>query len=95
MSRHRIHPVKRWLYRRADNYQQNLKILIAGFGTLVLGGLLIVGSEFFLRSSTVQEALALIGLILAGVGIILAAFGYICLSVLRLFRILSTNQTDD
>lgn len=95
MSRQRIHPFKRWLYHRADNYQQNLKILITGFGTFVLGGLLIVGSEFFLRSSVLQETLAFIGLILTGVGIILAAFGYICLSVLRLFRILSTNQTDD
>ena len=87
--------LRNWLLRRADNYQQNLKILITGFGTFVLGGLLIVGSEFFLHSSVLQETLAFIGLILAGVGIILAAFGYICLSVLRLFRILSTNKTDD
>ena len=95
MRRQRIHPIKRWLYRRADNYQQNLKLLISGFGLLVLGGLLIVGSEFFLTQSLWQELLALFGLGLAGLGIIFAAFGYICLSVLRIFRILSTDQTDD
>ena len=95
MKTQRMHPIKRWLFRRADNYQQNLKLLISGFGLFALGALLIATSEFLLRSSLLQESLALLGLVIAGTGIILAAFGYICLSVLRLFRILSTQKTDD
>lgn len=87
--------LKRWLIHRADNYRQNLIFLIIGFCTFFLGLLLIAGSEFLLKSSLLQEVLALTGLFLAGAGIILAAFGYICLSVLRLFRFLSDDPSDD
>ena len=87
--------LRRWLIRRADNYRQNLIILIGGFCTFFLGMLLIGAAEFLLRASVAQEALALIGLILVAFGIIAAAFGYICLSVLRLFRFFNDDRTDD
>jgi len=87
--------LKQFLLRRADNPQQNLKILIAGFLTFVLGGALVVSSEFLLMRSFFQESLALLGLILMGGGLILAALGYISLSVLRLFRFFNNEPSDD
>jgi len=39
-----------------------------------------------------RELLALCGLILAGAGSILAAFGYLCLSLLRLYRFLNDDR---
>ncbi|MGB0466656.1 MAG: hypothetical protein ACPGF7_03875 [Pontibacterium sp.] len=88
---HKRTRLKRWLIRRADNHRQNLIILLTGFCTFFVGLLLIAVSEYLLGSSLLQEALALIGLIIVGIGIILAAFGYICLSILRLFRFLSDD----
>ncbi|MGB0732444.1 MAG: hypothetical protein ACPGPF_01720 [Pontibacterium sp.] len=76
------------LAKRADNYQQNLKILITGFLLFVAGGIAVLVAEFLPGTSLAQEISAFIGLLFIGVGIIIATFGYICLSVLRLFRIL-------
>lgn len=78
--------IKSWLIARADNHQQNLKILIAGFALFAIGAGGVVSSNHLMTSSLLAELVALISLILIGVGIILALFGYICLSVLRLFR---------
>lgn len=87
--------LRRWLIERADNYQQNLRVLIFGFSTFLFGGLMTVASNFFIREALAAELVALCGLILMGIGIILALFGYICLSVLRLFRYFTDDLPDD
>ncbi|WP_027856669.1 hypothetical protein [Marinobacterium jannaschii] len=87
--------VRRWLIQRADNYQQNLKILICGFISCFCGVLIVAGSEFMLGGGMLAELIALLGLILVAAGIILAAFGYICLSLLRLFRFFNDDRPHD
>ena len=87
--------LRRWLIRRADDYQQNLKILIIGFICCFAGVLVVVGSEFILGGGMIAELIALFGLILVAAGIILAAFGYLCLSLLRLFRFFNDDRPND
>lgn len=81
------------LIRRADNVKQNLTILLVGIGIFMLGFVILVVAQFLLQESLPREIIALIGLIIAICGAIVAAFGYICLSILRIFRFLLTDIT--
>ena len=82
----------KFLIKRADNYQQNLILLLSGFGLCMLGILLVTIAEFLFGQSLQQELVALLGMVLIVVGILLAAAGYISLSVLRLFRFLISDD---
>ncbi|MDO6562671.1 hypothetical protein Q4488_04675 [Amphritea sp. 1_MG-2023] len=86
------------LIHRADNIKQNLAILMSGLGLFILGFITLVMAQFLLADSMQREIIALIGLILLIGGAIIAAFGYISLSILRVFRFLLTdiqsNNTD-
>ncbi|WP_293268686.1 hypothetical protein [Neptunomonas sp.] len=84
--------VKRRLVKQADNFQQNLILLISGFGLCMLGILLITIAEFMFGQSLQQELVALFGMALVIIGILLAVTGYICLSILRLFRFLISDE---
>ena len=80
------------LIRRADNVRQNLTILLIGTGIFMIGFIALVIAQFMLAESLQREIIALIGLILAICGAITAAFGYISLSILRIFRFLLTDH---
>jgi len=84
--------LKRRLLARADKPRQNLTLLLAGFSLFVLGCGLVVLTEWLMADGWQRELLALCGLILAGAGSILAAFGYLCLSLLRLYRFLNDDR---
>ncbi len=87
--------IRRWLLRRADNYAQNLRLLLIGFGLCFGGILLIAAAELLLAAGLLAEVAALLGLILVAAGCILAALGYLCLSVLRLFRFFNDDRPHD
>lgn len=84
--------LKRWLLARADKPRQNLTLLLAGFSLFVPGIGAVVLAEHLMADGWQRELLALCGLILAGAGSILAAFGYFCLSLLRLYRFLNDDR---
>jgi hypothetical protein len=84
--------VKRRLIQQADNYQQNLILLISGFGLCMLGILLITIAEFLFGQSLQQELIALLGMAFVAIGVLLALTGYISLSILRIFRILISDN---
>lgn len=84
--------VKRRLIRQADNFQQNLILLISGFGLCMLGILLITIAEFLFGQSLQQELVALLGMAFVVIGIVLALAGYISLSILRIFRFLISDE---
>lgn len=86
------HRLRLRLIHRADNVRQNLSILLIGMGLFMLGFILLVVAEFLLQSSLTQEVIALAGLIAAIIGAAVAAFGYISLSILRIFRFLLTDN---
>ncbi|WP_290701280.1 hypothetical protein [Amphritea sp.] len=79
------------LIRRADKVKQNLIILLIGLGIFLLGFVILILAQFLLLDSLQRDLIALIGLILAICGVIIAAFGYISLSILRIFRFLLTD----
>lgn len=79
------------LLRRADNVRQNLAIVISGASLFMLGILALVAAQFLLTESMSRDIIALLGLILTISGAIIAAFGYISLSILRIFRFLLTD----
>ncbi|BBB31071.1 hypothetical protein [Neptunomonas japonica] len=83
---------KRRLIKQADNYQQNLILLISGFGLCMLGILLITIAEFLFGQSLQQELVALLGMALIAIGVLLALAGYISLSILRVFRFLISDE---
>ena len=87
--------IRRWLQARADAPRKNLTLLLTGFGLFAAGIGLVLLAEFLLTDSWRRELLALLGLILAGAGSILAAFGYLCLSLLRLYRFLNDDRNHD
>ena len=92
MSRPRLRDRLRLrLIRRADKVKQNLIILLIGLGIFLLGFVTLIIAQFLLPEGLQRELLALIGLILAICGVITAAFGYISLSILRIFRFLLTE----
>ena len=84
--------VKRRLIKQADNFQQNLIMLLSGFGLCMLGILLVTIAEFLFGQSLQQELVALLGIGLIIIGILLALAGYISLSLLWLFRFLVNDD---
>ena len=80
------------LINRADNFQQNLILLLSGFGLCMLGILLVTIAEFLFGQSLQQELVALLGIVLIIIGILLTMAGYISLSILRLFRFLISDE---
>lgn len=83
------------LIRRADNVQQNFRIMLVGGGLFLTGFMILGVTEFLFRSSLTQELFALAGLVLTIIGVIVTAFGYISLSILRIFRFLLTDSQQD
>ncbi len=94
-SRRLRYRLRDFLIRRADNVQQNFRIMLVGGGVFLVGFLTLGITEFLFRSSLTQELFALAGLILAVIGVIITAFGYISLSILRIFRFLLTDTQQD
>ncbi|SIT07672.1 hypothetical protein [Neptunomonas antarctica] len=84
--------LKRRLVKQADNVQQNLILLISGLGFCLLGLLLVTMAEYLFGQSLQQELVALAGIALIAIGGLLAIAGYLSLSLLRIFRVLVTDE---
>jgi len=87
--------LRNWLLRRADNYQQNLRVLLVGFAVFFFGALAVGAAELLISDQLIAEIVALGGLIMLGFGIILALLGYIALSLLRLYRFFNDDTHHD
>jgi hypothetical protein len=80
------------LVKQADNFQQNLILLLSGLGLCLLGLLLVTMAEYMFGQSLQQELVALVGIALIAIGGLLAIAGYLSLSLLRIFRVLVTDE---
>lgn len=77
--------LKQALLKRSEKYRENLIIFISGAGIFFLGMFLI----FIMNAQTPslkQELGVVVGLVLVVIGGGVAAFGYFCLSFLRLYH---------
>lgn len=84
--------LKAWLRQRAQNPQQNLRLLLSGAGLFFTGLGSIALAQYHLPPGLRAELLALAGLILILSGSILALVGYLSLSVLRIWHILEDDD---
>lgn len=84
--------IKRFLLRQTDNPRRNLNWVLSGAILFFIGLGLIFYAEKNVPSSLQQELTALAGLACLSIGGILAASGYICLSILRIFRFIDDDS---
>lgn len=87
--------LRRWLHNRASQPRQNFALLINGFFIFAAGVAIILYAQYGLHDSLSAEFAALGGIIVAAAGILLATFAYLCLSVLRIFTFLDSDDDDE
>ena len=87
-----LHRLKAHLRERAENPRGNLRLLLSGAFMFFagLGGIML--AQHGLPPSLKAEILALAGLILLSLGSILALYGYLSLSLLRIWHFLDDDD---
>jgi len=84
--------LKRLLQKQATKTQQNLTFILVGFAMSLLGIALVMGGEYMVSDPLHREIVALIGIVIITISCLLALTGYISLSILRIFYVI-TNDT--
>ncbi|WP_460757281.1 hypothetical protein [Marinomonas epiphytica] len=91
--------IKRSLHRLALKLGNNPKLaimrMVQGGLIFLFGALIIMVSDKVITSSISQEVLALFGLIVSGAGILWTLIGYLSMSVLRLYHMISKKDDDN
>jgi hypothetical protein len=87
--------LKRVLQKQATKTQQNLTFILVGFALSLLGIALVMGGEYMVSDPLHREVVALIGIIIITISCILALIGYISLSILRIFYVITSDTPDD
>lgn len=77
---------RQWISTQAGNERRYLTLFSLGATLFFAGAGLILLANKRIAPSFEQEAVAMIGLLCAGAGVLIASFGYITLTILRLFR---------
>ncbi|MEH6445476.1 MAG: hypothetical protein V7784_16400 [Oceanospirillaceae bacterium] len=87
--------IKYRLQQQAVKTQQNLSLILIGFALSLLGIGLVMGGEFLVNDSLHRELVALLGVVIIGIGCILATAGYLSLSLLKIFYVITKDQDKD
>ncbi|MBR9828282.1 MAG: hypothetical protein GYB41_06535 [Oceanospirillales bacterium] len=88
----RLDRLKTRLRERAQDPRGNLRLLLSGAFLFFTGLGSIMLAQHALPAGLKAEFLALAGLILLGLGSILALFGYLSLSLLRIWHFLDDDD---
>ncbi len=86
--------IKRFLQRQAVKTQQNLTLILMGFAMTLLGIGLVMGGEFLVNKPLHQELVAFAGVVIIAIGCLLAIIGYISMSFLRIFYVITRDDED-
>ncbi|NQZ29758.1 MAG: hypothetical protein HRU06_00705 [Oceanospirillaceae bacterium] len=86
--------LKRRLQRQAVNTRQNLTFILIGFALSLLGIGLVMGGEFLVDGEFYRELVALAGVIIIGTGCLLAIIGYLSMSLLKIFYVITRDDED-
>ncbi len=90
-----IQKIQYQLQLRAVKTQQNFTLILIGF-TLTLAGIgLVMGGEYIVNDAFHREIVALAGVFIIGAGCLLAAVGYLSMSLLRIFYVITKDEDDD
>jgi len=87
--------LKRLLQRQAVNTRQNLTLILIGFAMSLLGIGLVMGGEFLVRDPFHRELIALAGVVIIAIACVLAATGYVSMSLLKIFYIITRDDKDE
>ncbi|MGO2354889.1 MAG: hypothetical protein ACTH58_09145 [Marinomonas foliarum] len=75
-----------------NNPRQALIKMIQGGLVFVFGVLMLMVADRVIVESLAQEIMALFGLILAGCGVLWTLFGYLSMSVLRIYHMINKKD---
>ncbi len=84
--------IKRQLQLRAVNTQQNFVLILIGFALTLLGIGLVMGGEYIVSDAFHRELVALAGVVIIGIGCLSAAIGYLSMSLLRIFYVITKDD---
>jgi len=80
------------LQKQAVKTQQNLSLILIGFFMSLLGIGLVMGGEFLVYNLLHRELLALAGVIIIAIGCVLALVGYLSMSLLKIFYVITKDD---
>jgi len=80
------------LQKQAVKTQQNLSLILIGFFMSLLGIGLVMGGEFLVYNLLHRELLALAGVIIIATGCVLALVGYLSMSLLKIFYVITKDD---
>jgi len=86
--------LKRLLQRQAVNTRQNLTLILIGFAMSLLGIGLVMGGEYLVHDTFHRELIALAGVIIIAIACVLAATGYVCMSLLKIFYVITRDDDE-
>lgn len=86
--------LKRILQRQAVDTRQNLTLILIGFALSLLGIGLVMGGEYLVRDAFHRELIALTGVIIIAIACVLAATGYVCMSLLKIFYVITRDDEE-
>ena len=90
-----VQKIQYQLQLRAVKTQQNFTLILIGF-TLTLAGIgLVMGGEYIVSDAFHREIVALAGVIIIGTGCLLAAIGYLSMSLLHIFYVITKDEDDN
>jgi hypothetical protein len=90
-----VQKIQYQLQLRAVKTQQNFTLILIGF-TLTLAGIgLVMGGEYIVSDTFHRELVALAGVIIIGTGCLLAAVGYLSMSLLRIFYVITKDDEQE
>lgn len=84
--------LKRKLRAQTAQPRKNLQLILIGFACTLLGIALVMGGEFLFIHPLARELVALIGVVIIAIGCCCTAFGYLCLSLLRILFFLEEDD---
>ncbi len=87
--------LKHRLQQQAVNTQQNLSLILLGFALSLIGIGLVMGGEYLVTDTLHREFVALAGVLMIAAGCFLAVAGYLSMSVLKIFYVITTDDTDN
>lgn len=86
--------IKRRLQQQAVNTRQNLTLLLIGFFMSLVGIGLVMGGEYLVNDLFHRELIALAGVITIALGCLLAITGYLSMSLLKIFYVITKDNED-
>lgn len=87
--------IKYQLQLRAVKSQQNFNLILIGFALTLLGIGLVMGGEYIVSDSLHREIIAFIGVVTIATGCFLAAIGYLSMSLLRIFYVITKEDENE